>query len=70
MNADPRSSLTEAKSSRKESSFPAEMHLIKLIEAANRQSPADSSKISTFVPQEYQIRMRSDERGNMRGYNK
>ena len=70
MNADPRSSLTETKSSRKESSFPAEMHLIKLIEAANRQSSADSSKISTFVPQEHQIRMRSDERGNMRGYNK
>ena len=40
MITDPRSSLTETKSSRKESSFSAEMPLIKLAEAANLQSPA------------------------------
>ena len=67
MIADPRSSLAETKSSRKESSFPAEIPLIKLIEAANRQSPADSSEIATFLPQEHQIRTRSDECDNMRG---
>ena len=39
MITDPRSSLTEMKSSRTESSFPAEMPLIKLTEAANLQSP-------------------------------
>ena len=44
-------------SSRKGSSFPAEMPLIKLIGAAS-----DSSNISALVPQEHQIRMSSDER--------
>ena len=39
MITNPLSSLTETKSSRKVSSFPAEMPLIKLIGAANRQSP-------------------------------
>ena len=39
MITDPRSSLTETKSSRKESSFPAEMPLTKLTGVANRQSP-------------------------------
>ena len=36
---DPRSSLTETKSSRKKSSFPAEMPLIKSVGVANGQSP-------------------------------
>ena len=92
MIADPRWSLTETKSSRKESSFRAKMPLITLIGAANLQSPSlashadiltgsspvpngplrtsaweacpsrDSSKMSAIVPQEHQIRMRSDER--------
>ena len=61
MITDPRSSLMETKWSRKVSSFPAEMSLIKLIVAANRQSPV---KISAFMPQEHQIRMRSDKREN------
>ena len=43
--------ITETKSSPTESSFPAQVPLIKLIGAANLQ-----------VPQEHQIRMRSDER--------
>ena len=53
---DPRSSLTETKSSRKESSFPAEMSLIKLLGTATLQ-------LENFclVPQEHLIRMRSDE---------
>ena len=61
MITDPRSSLMETKWSRKVSSFPAEMSLIKLIVAANRQSPV---KISAFMPQEHQIRKRSDKREN------
>ena len=64
MIAGPRLSLTETKSSRKESIFPAEMPLIKLIGAANLQSPVIARKISALVPQEHQIRMRSDERDN------
>ena len=36
---DPRSSLTETKSSRKKSSFPTEVPLIKSVGAANGQSP-------------------------------
>ena len=44
------------KSSRKEPSFPAEMPLTKLIGAANQQS-----LVIAFVPEEHQIRMRSDE---------
>ena len=55
---------TETKSSRKESSFPAEEPLIKLIGAANSQSPVIARKISASVPQEHQIRMRSDELDN------
>ena len=47
MITDPRSSLTKTKSSQKDSSFPAEMPLIKLIEAANLQSPAIARK---FLP--------------------
>ena len=39
MITDPRSSLTESKSSRKESSYSVEMSLIKSVGAANRQSP-------------------------------
>lgn len=53
------------KSSRKELSFPAEMPMIKLIGAAIKSAVArDSSKISAFIPQEHQIRMRCDERDN------
>ena len=41
------------------------MPMIKLIGAAIKSAVArDSSKISAFVPQEHQIRMRSDERDN------
>ena len=39
MITNPRSSLTESKSSRKESSYSVEMLLIKSVGAANRQSP-------------------------------
>ena len=39
--------VTETKSSRKESSFPTEVPLIKLIGAANFQSPATARK---FLP--------------------
>ena len=56
--------VTKTKSSRKESSFPAEEPLIKLIGAANFQSPVIARKISASVPQEHQIRMRSDELDN------
>ena len=52
----------ETKSSQKKSSFPAEMPLIKLIEAAYLQSPMIARTISAFVPREQQIRMASDER--------
>ena len=41
---DPHSSLTEMRSSRKESSFLAEMPLIKLVGAANCQSPPNNLK--------------------------
>ena len=55
--------ITEKKSSGKESSFPAEVPLIKLIGAANLHAVArDCKKISALVPQEHQVRMRSDER--------
>ena len=43
----PHSSLTEMKLSQKESSFPAEMPLIKLIGAANQQSRIIAQK---FLP--------------------
>ena len=49
------SPLMETKSSQKGSSFSAKMPLIKLVGAAT-----NSSKISSLVPQEHQIRMRSD----------
>ena len=58
MIKDRRSSLTETKSTRKESSFPAEKPLIKLIGEADRQSPVIARK---FLPREHQIRMRYDE---------
>ena len=55
--------IKETKSSGKESSFPAEVPLIKLIGAANLHAVArDCKKISALVPQEHQVRMRSDER--------
>ena len=41
---------------------PAEMPLIKFIGTANLQSLVITRKISALVPQEHQIRMRSDER--------
>ena len=56
MITDLRSSLTETKSSQKESSFPAGMPLIKLIWVANLQWPMIARKFSAFVPQEHQIR--------------
>ena len=42
----------------------AEMSLIKLIGAANRQVARDSSKFSALEPQVHQVRRRSDEREN------
>ena len=55
--------ITEKKSSGKESSFPAEVPLIKLIGAANLHAVArDYMKISALVPQEHQIRIPSHER--------
>ena len=56
------SSLTETKSSRKESSFSTETPVIKLLGVANLQSLKIhcSSKIAALVPKEHQIRMRSD----------
>ena len=54
--------ITGTKSSRKESSFPAEVPLIKVIEAANLQSPVIARKISAFASQEHHIRKLSDER--------
>ena len=56
------SSLMETKSSRKESSFSTETPLIKLLGVANLQSLKKHcrSKIAALVPQEHQIRMRSD----------
>ena len=44
MITDPRSSLTEMRSSRNESSFLAETPLIKLVGAANCQSPPNTLK--------------------------
>ena len=51
----------ETKSSPKESSFSAEVLLIKLVGAANLQSPV-LARIIALVLQEHQIRMRFDER--------
>ena len=58
---DPRSSLAETKSIRKESNFPAEMPMIKLLGAGNLQL-----ENFCFVLQEHQIRMRTDERDKQR----
>ena len=58
---DPRSSLTETKSSRKESSFPAEVALIKSVGAANRQSPVIPRKFMALYHRNTKSRMRSDE---------
>ena len=64
MIADPRSSLTETKSSRKESSLPAGMLLIKSVGAANRQSPAMLREFVALYQRNTKIRMRSYERDN------
>ena len=40
------------------------MPLIKRVGAANSAVARDNSKISAFVPQEHQIRMRSEEGDN------
>ena len=62
MITDPRSSLTETKSSRKESSFPAEMPLIKSVGAANRQSLPIPRNFLALYHRNAKIRIRSDER--------
>ena len=62
MIRDPRSSLTETKSSRKDSNFPAEMPLIKSLGAANLQSPVKPRKFVALYHRNSKIRMRSDER--------
>ena len=64
MIADPLSSLTETKSSRKESSFPAEMPLIKSVAEAYRQSPAMLRKFVALCHRNTKIEIRSDERNN------
>ena len=56
----PRSSLTETKSSRKESSFPAEMPLTKSVGAADRQSPVIPRKCMALYHRNTKSRMRSD----------
>ena len=61
MITDPRSSLTEELTSRKESSFPGEMPLIKSVGAANRQSPPIPRKFVALYHRNTKIRMRSDE---------
>ena len=55
---DPRSSLTETKSRRKESSFPAEMPLIKSVGAANQQSPLIPRKFVALYHRHTKMRMR------------
>ena len=62
MITDPRSLLTETKSSRKESSFPAEVPLIKSLGAANRQSILIPRNFVALNHRNTKIRMRSDER--------
>ena len=62
MITDPRSSFTETKSSRKESSFPAEMPLIKSVGAANRQSLPIPRNFLALYHRNAKIRIRSDER--------
>ena len=66
MITDPRSSLTEELTSRKESSFPGEMPLIKSVGAANRQSPPIPRKFVALYHRNTKIRMRSDELENQR----
>ena len=63
MITDPRSSVTETKSSRKGSmQFPSRDAPDQINRGGSFAVARDSSKISAFVPQEHQIRMRSDER--------
>ena len=62
MITDPRSSLTEKKSSPNESSFQAETPLIKSVGTAHRQSPAIPRKVVASYHRNTKIRMRSDER--------
>ena len=62
MITDPRSSLTETKSSRKESSFPAEMPLIKSVGAAYWQSPPIPRKFVALYHRNTKSRKRPDER--------
>ena len=57
----PCSSLTETKSRRKESSFPAEMPLIKSVGVANRQSLSIPRKFVALYHRTTKIRLRSDE---------
>ena len=59
MITNPRSSLTESKSSRKESSYSVEMPLIKSVEAANRQSPTIPRKFVALYHRTTKLRMRS-----------
>ena len=65
MITDPRSSLTETKSNRKESTFSAKMPVIKSVGAANRQSPATPRKFVALYHRTTKIRMRSDERDQL-----
>ena len=67
MITDPRSSLTETKSSRKESSFPTEMPLIKSVGAANRQSLPIPRNFLALYHRNAKIRIRSDERDDTEG---
>ena len=62
MITDPRSSLTETKSSRKESSLPAEMPLLKSVGAAYSQSPPIPRKFVALYHRNNNSRKRSDER--------
>ena len=62
MITDLRSSLTETKPSRTESSFPAEMPLIKLVGVPNRQSPPIPRKFVALHHRNTKVTMRSDER--------
>ena len=63
MITDPRSSLTETKSSRKESSFPAEIPLTKSVWAVNRKSQVapNTRKFVALYHRNTKIRMRCDE---------
>ena len=63
MITDPRSSLTETKLSRKESSRPAEMPLTKSVGAVNRKSQVapNTRKFVALYHRKTKIRMRCDE---------